>query len=137
MIRSAHLLILAGLLLIAAGVYYAKLVFSESLYIEKNSIEYYFLVPAIIKDIPLDSTDEVVSYYYSAADGNKPAVASVEFTTPKSANEVDDSIVSYFKGLGFVGSNNAYKKDSNEISITHSTSDAGEVLINVAVLEHI
>ena len=86
-IKATNLLILTCLLLTAAGIYCIKLVFSESLYIENNIIEYYLLVPAIIKDIPLEQTDHVMRYYYSAADGNKPAIASVKFTTLKPAKE--------------------------------------------------
>lgn len=135
--NATYIFVIIGSLILSAGIYYTNLVFSDSRYIEKNSIEYLLLVPSILKELPLKPTDQVRNYYYSSADGNKPAVVSVEFTTPKYSGETHTKILNYFDELGFKHNNNLYKKKNMEVSITHSTREGNTILVNVAIFEYL
>ena len=135
--KAVYLFMLIGALMLSAGAYYIKLIFSDSRYIEENSIEYIILVPAILKEIPLEESNQVKNYYYSSADGNKPVINAVEFTTLKTSDEIVKKLMNYFNGLGFENYNDSYKKDNMEISITHSKGDGDVILVNVTLLEYL
>ena len=123
--------------MLSAGAFYIKLVFSDSRYIEKNSIEYFILVPAILKDIHLEESDQVTYYYYSSAEGNKPVINAVEFTTIKMPDVLVKKLMRYFNGLGFENYNDSYKKDNIEVSITHTKVEGDTTLVNVTLLEYL
>jgi hypothetical protein len=122
--------------LMGAGLYYIKLVSTDIRIVENSSIEYYLLVPDILKEIPLEQTDQLMGYHYTSADANNPAIISVEFITQHFAGATTEKLVSYFDGLGFEINNNVYRKNNIEISITHSPSELGAVLMNVSLVEY-
>ena len=131
--QTITLFVLSCFLLIGAGFYYIKLVSSDIRIIGNSSIEYYLLVPDILKDIPLEQTDQLMGYHYTPADDNNPAIVSVEFITQNFAGSATEKLVHYFDGIGLKNSNNVYRKDNVEISITHSPSELGAVLMNVSL----
>lgn len=130
------LFVLIGFLLIGAGFYYIKLVSTDIRIVGNSSIEYYILVPDILKQIPLEHTDQIMDYSYTSANGNKPSIISVEFITQRFAGAATERLVRYFDGLGFESNNNVYRKDNIVISITHSPSELGAVLMKVSLIEN-
>ena len=132
-----YFILLLSSLIFSAAVYYFKAALADGRYIEPGSIEYYVLVPAVIKQLPLDPADQIVSYYYSSADGDNPAVVSVAFSTVKPIGRFYEALVDYFDTLGFQNVDAGYKKDAMEISITHSVGDDDAIIINVALLEYL
>jgi len=95
------LFVLIIFLLIGACLYYIKLLSTDIRIVENSSIEYYLLVPDILKEIPLEQTDQLMSYHYTSADSNNPAIVTVEFITQHFAGATTEKLVSYFDGLGF------------------------------------
>jgi hypothetical protein len=134
--QTITLFVLIGSLLIGAGLYYIKLVSTDIRITGNSSIEYYFLVPDILKEIPLEQTDQLMGYHYTPAADNNTAIVSVEFITQHFAGATTEKLVSYFDGQGFEINNNVYRKDNIEISITHSPSELGAVLMNVSLVEY-
>lgn len=130
------LFVLIVFLLIGIGLYYIKLVSTDIRITGNSGIEYLLLVPDILKEIPLDQTDQLMGYYYTSAEDNNPAIVSVKFVTQNFAGTATEKLVRYFDGIGFKNSNSVYRKDYIEISITHSPSELGAVLMNVSLIEY-
>jgi hypothetical protein len=128
--------LLISLLILASAAYYVTTLFTGARTIENNSISYFVLVPAILKDLPHDSTDQVIGYYYRPAEGNEPATVSVKYQTERFAGKTYERLVDYFDDSGFVSADNVYMKDNIELVISHeATADQFEI-ISVTLLEH-
>ena len=113
---------------IAILAYLASIIFSENVSYQKGSLEYYILTQEIIKELPLEELTDA-KYFYSSADGNKPAINTIEF--PASAS---DSILSdYFSSKQYkLIENGSYKKNSQEVVIESKNNR-----VKITVLEYL
>lgn len=134
--KAVYISLLSGLLIVVSGAYYVSTLFTGARTIEHNSISYFVLVPAILKDLPHDSTDQVINYNYRSAEGKDPAIISVTYQTEKFAGRAYDKLVDYFDESGFVYADNIYKKDNLEVVIAHEATADQRELISVTLLEH-
>ncbi len=133
--QAITIVALLVLLVAGSGYYYFRLVTTDSPYIVNNSMEYYLLVPTVLKQLPLDSMDQVMRYSYTAADADKPAVVSVEFVTHLFAGTAYEKMVNYFDGLGFDHTQGDLSQGNIKVLITHTGSELGAVLMKVEILE--
>lgn len=118
------------------GVYYAKLVLSESLHYSKHSIEYILMTPEVFKHLPVEEIGKVKEYYYSAADGNKPVINALELESDKTVNAIDATLADYFSKNNYTSSSkNTFSKDKQEISISIEKSQSNTLTVNITLLE--
>ena len=118
------LFIIASVAILA---YLASIIFSENVYYQKGSLEYCLLTQEIIKELPLETQAEA-KFFYSSADGNKPAKNTVEFS-----GTISDSILSdYFSSNQYeLIENGSYKKDSQEVIVEYIGPDKNRIKITV------
>ena len=126
-IAGISLLLVATIIILA---YMASIIFSEHISYKNGSIEDYLLTPEIIKELPFGKLADA-SYFYSSADGNKPAINTVEFPTSIS----DTILLDYFSSNKYESiENGSYKKGSQEITVEYI--DSKEKKLKITVLEY-
>lgn len=127
------LIILA--IFITALAYLALLVFSESVTYSKSSVEYYLLTPQVLKGLPLEEV-ETAEYYYSAADGNKPTINSIELSLDGEKQQINNKLSGFFTANNYTISDDGfYKKGATEVSVEYQEEDG--VRVKVTVFEYL
>ncbi len=124
MIAGISLFLIATIVIL---VYSASIILSEHVTYKKGSLEYYLLTPEIIKELPLKQLTDA-KYYYSSADGNKPAINTIEFS-----GTISDSILSdYFSSNQYeIIENGSYKKGSQEVTVEYVKDDEKRMRITI------
>ncbi|WP_157496850.1 hypothetical protein [Hahella ganghwensis] len=125
-------------LMIVLGVYYFSASLSENRRYSQYSIDYLLLTPAILKEQPVQGATDVV-YFYSAADGNKPTVITMEFRSAIALSEIKKLLADYFKSQGFKPNNIGIFTKQNEevlVEITHDNGDNNQS-IKLSLLEYL
>jgi len=70
--------------------------FVDNTHIRKNSIEYFVLVPAIVKELPIEQWGKLIRYHHSNVDGTQSALNGVVFSVKQYPNKTLDKIKKYF-----------------------------------------
>lgn len=129
--------LLAVALVGAASVYGLALVLSESRTYTASSVDHLLLTPRLLKELPLDSQG-VARYTYSAADGPKPAVTTVELTARGERVQVERSIGAYLAARGFAERDpGSFSKGRREVQVEYGQSRAGGVDVRVADVNYL
>ena len=132
--KSIYLCVALIFLLIT---YYTISSLSESKKFSKYTLDYLLLTPSLIKNQPImDVYNE--NYYYSAADGNKPAVVAVTFFSKKNQEDIRLAITEYLKLHGYVNREpNFFRKEDREVSIKYRHSEDEDISVTLSIIEHI
>lgn len=134
--RTVRVLAAAALVMVAAGGYYLRLVQSEGIRFEKGSIEYMVLTPSVLKSFPVDGLGQVQHYYYSASDGNKPLINSIELVSDIGREEVQNMISRNLAALGFEQIEPLeFEKNGQHISVIIESKGAKKLNVAIALLE--
>jgi hypothetical protein len=109
-------LLVAVIVYVAFYFYYAKLIFDESLYVEKGTHEFDMLISGSVKELPvMKAIDGFVKYHYSAGDGNNPQSDSLEFGAEQSTDDVLKFYTHYLAGQGYTPQQPENVSDNNMI----------------------
>ena len=123
-------------IVICGFLYYTSLAFSDSKIYSKYSAEYLFLTPPELKNFPL-SQASTISYYYSAADGNKCTIYALRYTSNSSQREIEQLFEDYFLQLGYIQKNRyEYYKENSEASLSMDRhDDSSQYKVDISILE--
>jgi len=95
---------IVGTFIVAAvvlGLYQMSLVFSESLYFNKNSWSYLTLLANDVKNVPVfKPVDNSISYRYGIGDGITETTHSVMYQTSETMRTLNDNYKQYFESNG-------------------------------------
>jgi hypothetical protein len=115
--------------------YCLSAVLSDGRTYSKASLDYLILTPEVIKGLPLDHSYEA-QYTYSAADGPKPAICTLEFAATGDQDHLINEIGQYLKGLGLTEkSPGVFVRDGQEVLVHSSSHDARYSRMRVEVLD--
>lgn len=135
---SLILLLIPILICLVIGVYYIRLSMMESIRFDKDSIEYRLLTPDILKNISTEDIGKIKHYYYSAADGHKPLINSIEMVSDKSREYVENILENYLVNHQFIKIKpGEFKRDGQEVSISFEKADSKIWNINITLVEMI
>ena len=95
--------IFVAVILLGAGLYILKLLFTEDLYVSKGTIAYYVTIRSTtIKDFPRLKVIGEEDYYSSCGDGPKPPANGIRYTSSEDPLILQRSIEEYLLERGFV-----------------------------------
>lgn len=101
------------------GSYIVLISFSENRMFTRSSVDYIFLTPSLLKDLPISPISDQ-SYTYSAEDGPKPRITTFTFSGQIEHTRIVDQVHTYLKSLGYV-KKDAYhfEKPKEEVHIEY------------------
>ena len=123
---------------LSAAVYYIVLSFSEGKVLSPGSIDGYVLIPSILRSEEISRLGKVRNYYYSAADGPKPRIASVNIMTYKQKETVHQQVRRYFLSMGFKeNEDHELWNGKQEVSVSFEKNEERGWIVDIALLDHI
>jgi hypothetical protein len=120
------------------GAYCLMALVSEQRTYGPMSPDYLLLTPKLIRQLPVGQAEEV-AYAYSAADGPKPTVSSIEFVAKEAHRaELESGIRTYLTGLGFVEkSPGQFAQTRHEVAVESTPMGTEKLRIKVVDLDYI
>ncbi len=99
--KLTHILVTILMAVIALGVYQLSLVFSKSLYFNKNSWSYLTILADDLKKVPVfDPVEDSVSYRYGIGDGVTETTHSLMYKTTLTKMKLEERYRRYFESNG-------------------------------------
>jgi hypothetical protein len=130
-------LVLAFIVIVSVVIYCISAVLSDDRTYSKLSLDYLILTPDIIKDLPLELPDEA-EYTYSAADGPKPAISIIEYTTEGDQDHLTAAIGKYLQHQGLTEqSPGMYTGNAQEVVVRLSAKETSSIRIHIEVLDYL
>jgi hypothetical protein len=125
---------IAVLVLVAvAGIaaYVVAAMLSDGRSYSKSSLDYLILTPAILRSLPLGQAEDM-RFTYSAADGPKPVVSTVEFVITGDQDRFTEAIREDLRSKGLTEkSPGVFERSGQEVSLLPASADAPRMRIEV------
>jgi hypothetical protein len=136
--RVPFTLILAIILTIGTGIFYIVLaILSEHRSYSKPSLDYMILTSTIIKDLPFELPVDA-HYTYSAADGPKPAINTVEYFISSDRDHSAALIGNFLLQQGLTEqSPGVFAGDGQEVLVRWLSQESSNPRIRIEVLDYI
>lgn len=128
-----YLLPLAGIALACFAFYNIRLLFLESLYMQRGTYAYLLTVSSLIKNVPeVRSTGEAV-FYSSAGDGPKLPEDEIRYTSSAEPSLVKRQIAAYLHSRGYREANDStWQLSGSRVDVTIEPASPGHWLVRVS-----
>jgi hypothetical protein len=135
--RIVLALVLAFVTIVGVIVYSISAVLSDDRTYSRLSLDYLILTPEIIKDLPFELPAEA-EFTYSAADGPKPAISIIEYTTKGDQDHLIAAIGEYLQHQGLSEqSPGMYTGGAQEVLVHLLSHETSSVQIRIEVLDYL
>lgn len=135
--RAVIALVLAIIVIAGIVIYSISAVLSDDRTYSRLSLDYLILTHEIIKDLPFELPSEA-EFTYSAADGPKPAISVIEYSTAGDQDHITAVIGQYLQHQGFTEqSPGMYIGKDQEILVRLLAKDNLNIQIRIEVLDYL
>lgn len=136
--RRAVLIVVFSLLAAAGiGAYVLAAVLAEDRAYSKASLDYLILTPKVIRNLPLEQAEDI-QFTYSAADGPKPAISTVEFVPTGDSGRAVEAIGANLRSQGLTEkAPGVFERSGQEVSLQPAAGDAAQRRVRVEVLDYL
>ena len=130
--RIAAILATTALLaVVAIAAYVVVAILSDGRSYSKSSPDYLILTPSIIRNMPLAQAMDM-RFTYSAADGPKPVVSTVEFVVTGDSERFTEAIKEYLRSNGLTEkSPGVFERSGQEVSLQPASAENERTRIEV------